>query len=168
MASDDLSMISTSVLMDDLAKHRRYASTLRASMGTEAYDHRDMFLVAALCRRGIDPDKAAAGPVPVRPTLRLRPLADHVVVLPTEAEAVTEGGIIVPDTAKEKPMQGEVLAVGPGRIEPGIGTILPTVEKGQVVLFGRYAGTAVTLDGLACLILREEEILGILAPPVPA
>ena len=99
------------------------------------------------------------------PPCRLQPLADHVVVLPQEAESLTEGGLVIPDTAKEKPMQGAVLAVGPGRVEPGIGTVLPAVAVGQTVLFGRYAGTEVVLDDVRILILREEDCLGIVTPP---
>lgn len=95
---------------------------------------------------------------------RLKPLADHVVIRPAAAKATTDGGLVIPDSAKEIPMQGEVLAVGPGRIDPGIGTVLPAVNVGDAVLFGRYAGVEVTLDGEDVRIMREEDILGILAP----
>jgi chaperonin GroES len=105
---------------------------------------------------------------PAKVTCRLRPLADHVVVLPEEAETVTDGGIIVPDTAKETPVQGTVLAVGPGRTEPGVGTVLPAVAVGDVVLFGRYSGLKVPLDGVEVLIMREEDVLGVLAPKADA
>lgn len=98
------------------------------------------------------------------PGCRLQPLADHVVIRPAEAKATTEGGLHIPETAKEVPMRGAVLAVGPGRIEPGIGTVVPAVAVGQDVLFGRYAGVEVTLDGEELRIMREEDILGILAP----
>lgn len=98
------------------------------------------------------------------PACRLRPLADHVVIRPAAAKAETEGGIVIPDSAKEVPMRGEVLAVGPGRIEPGVGTVLPAVTIGDDVLFGRYAGVEVQLDGEDVRIMREEDILGVLAP----
>lgn len=95
---------------------------------------------------------------------RLKPLADHVVIRPADPKAMTEGGIVIPDSAKEVPMRGEVLAVGPGRIEPGVGTVLPSVKVGDEVLFGRYAGVEVTLDGEEVRIMREEDVLGILMP----
>lgn len=98
------------------------------------------------------------------PPCRLRPLADHVVIRPADPKAVSEGGILIPDSAKEVPMRGEVLAVGPGRIEPGVGTVLPAVAVGDAVLFGRYAGVEVQLDGEDVRIMREEDILGVLIP----
>jgi len=97
---------------------------------------------------------------------RLRPLSDHVVVLPDTPDAISAGGIVIPESAKEKPAQGTVLAVGPGRIEPGIGTVVPSVQVGDVVLFGRYSGVSMTLDDVAVLVMREEDVLGVLAPPI--
>jgi len=91
---------------------------------------------------------------------KLTPLADRVVVRPQEAEEVTSGGLIIPDTAKEKPQKGTVLAVGPGKVENGT-KIDMTVKKGDIVLYGKYAGTEVTLDGEDVLIMRESDILGI-------
>jgi chaperonin GroES len=91
----------------------------------------------------------------------IQPLSDYVVVRPETPEEMTKGGLHIPDSAKERPMQGEVLAVGPGRIEPGIGTVLPSVAVGNTVLFGRFAGTEVLLKDVRVLILREEDILGI-------
>lgn len=98
------------------------------------------------------------------PPFRLRPLADHVVIRPATPKERTEGGIIIPDNAQEVPMRGTVLAVGPGRTEPGVGTITPAVTVGDDVLFGRYAGVEVALDGEAVRIMREEDCLGVLAP----
>ena len=91
---------------------------------------------------------------------KLTPLADRVVVRPQEAEEVTSGGLIIPDTAKEKPQKGTVLAVGPGKVENGT-KIDMTVKKGDTVLYGKYSGTEVTLDGEDVLIMRESDILGI-------
>jgi chaperonin GroES len=160
--ADDLDKLTTGALLDDLGKHRRYREQLIASTGLATWNSRDQGLWQALQARGVDPSDTVP-PIQERAPLRLQPLHDHVVVLPTEAEAVTAGGILVPDTAKEKPMQGEVLAVGPGRHEQGQ-TVLMTVTPGETVLFGRYAGTEVHLDGLRVLILREEDVLGILTP----
>lgn len=95
---------------------------------------------------------------------RLRPLADHVVLRPAAPKAVSDGGIVIPDVAHEVPMRGEVLAVGPGRVEPQIGTVVPAVAVGDEVLFGRYAGVQVQLDGEDVRIMREEDILGVLTP----
>ncbi|MEO5346125.1 MAG: co-chaperone GroES [Magnetococcus sp. YQC-9] len=93
---------------------------------------------------------------------KLRPLHDRVVVKRTEEEKKTAGGIIIPDTAKEKPIQGEVLAVGKGAILEN-GTIRPMdVKVGDIVLFAKYAGTEVKLDGEELLIMRETDIMGIL------
>src|ERR1700760_3688071 len=93
-----------------------------------------------------------------------RPLHDRVVVRRVEAEEKTAGGIIIPDTAKEKPMEGEVVAVGPGaRGEDG--KIQPLdVKAGDRVLFGKWSGTEVKLDGQDLLIMKESDILGVLEP----
>ena len=95
--------------------------------------------------------------------MNFRPLHDRVLVRRVEAEEQTAGGIIIPETAKEKPMQGEILAVGPGaRNEDG--DLVPMgVEVGQRVLFGKWSGTEVKLDGEDLLIMKESDILGILA-----
>ncbi len=93
--------------------------------------------------------------------MNLRPLNDRVVVKRMEEEQKTAGGIIIPDTAKEKPIQGEVLAVGNGRImEDGTKRALD-VKQGDRVLFGKYAGTEITLGGQEVLIMREDDILAI-------
>ena len=94
--------------------------------------------------------------------MKFRPLHDRVVVKRVEEEQKTKGGIIIPDTAKEKPMQGEVLAVGPGaRNEKGELTPL-SVQAGDRVLFGKWSGTEVKLDGDELLIMKESDIMGVL------
>ena len=92
----------------------------------------------------------------------IQPLADRVLVKRTEEEQQTRGGIIVPDTAKEKPVQGKIVAVGPGRVSDSGERVAPEVKKGDVVLYGKYAGTEVTVEGKDLLILRESDILAIL------
>lgn len=92
---------------------------------------------------------------------KIRPLQDRVIVRRLEEEGKTEGGIIIPDTAKEKPMEGKVVAVGKGKVLEG-GKVVPLdVKKGDRILFSKYAGTEVRLDGEEHLIMREEDILGI-------
>lgn len=94
--------------------------------------------------------------------MKFRPLHDRVVVEPLEQEEKTSGGIIIPDTAKDKPMQGQVTAAGPGaRGDDGKLTPLD-VKKGDVVLYGKWSGTEVKLDGKTLLIMRETDIMGIL------
>lgn len=89
----------------------------------------------------------------------IRPLDDRVVIEPMEAEEKTPGGIVLPDTAKEKPMKGKVIAVGDGKmLESGKRAEL-LVKKGDKVLYGKYAGTEVTLDGKEYLVMRESDIL---------
>ena len=94
--------------------------------------------------------------------MKFRPLHDRVVVEPLEEEEKTAGGIIIPDTAKEKPMQGKVLAVGNGaRSDDGKVTALD-VKKGDKVLYGKWSGTEVKLDGKTMLIMRESDIMGVM------
>ncbi len=94
--------------------------------------------------------------------MNIRPLRDRVVVKRLEEQEQRVGGIIIPDTAKEKPQQGKVMAVGNGRINEE-GKVLPLdVKAGDTVLFGKYAGTEIKLDGEEYLIIREEEILGVI------
>ena len=91
----------------------------------------------------------------------LRPLGDRVVIKPLGRETVTKSGIVLPDTAKEKPQEGEIVAVGPGKVlDNGIRTILE-VKIGQRVLFAKYSGTEVKVEDEEYLILRESDILGI-------
>jgi len=94
--------------------------------------------------------------------MKIRPLQDRVIVKRVDEEEKTSGGIIIPDTAKEKPMEGEVVAVGGGKILDN-GTKVPMdVKAGDRVLFGKYAGTEVKIDGVEHLIMREDDILGII------
>ncbi len=93
--------------------------------------------------------------------IKIRPLQDRVIVRRLEEEEKTEGGIIIPDTAKEKPMEGKVVAVGKGKVLED-GKVVPLdVKAGDRVLFSKYAGTEVKLDGEEHLIMREDDILGI-------
>lgn len=94
--------------------------------------------------------------------MKFRPLHDRVVVEPLEEEEKTAGGIIIPDTAKEKPMQGKVLAVGPGARGDDGKVTAPDVKKGDKVLYGKWSGTEVKLDGKTMLIMRESDIMGVL------
>jgi len=93
--------------------------------------------------------------------MNLRPLGDHVVVKPLEAEDKTSGGIILPDTAKEKPTRGEVIAVGHGKVLPNGKRVDPLVKKGDKVIYGRYSGTDVKLDGTEYKIVTESDILAV-------
>ena len=92
---------------------------------------------------------------------RVRPLHDRVIVQRIEEEEKSKGGIIIPDTAKEKPQEGRVVSVGPGKHEDGK-LIPPDVKAGDRILFSKYAGTEIKLDGEEHLIMREEDILGII------
>jgi chaperonin GroES len=95
--------------------------------------------------------------------LKFRPLHDRVVVKRIEADEKTAGGIIIPDTAKEKPMQGEIVAVGPGGRDEN-GKLIPIdVKAGDKVLFGKWSGTEVKLDGDELLIMKESDIMGVIA-----
>lgn len=94
--------------------------------------------------------------------MKFRPLHDRVVVRRVDEEARTAGGIIIPDTAKEKPMQGEIVAVGPGARDEA-GNIVPLdVKVGDQVLFGKWSGTEVKIDGKELLIMKETDIMGII------
>ena len=94
--------------------------------------------------------------------LKLRPLGDRLVVEPIEQEEVTASGIVIPETAKEKPQQGKVLAVGPGKKDENGKRIPMDVKVGEHVLFAKYAGTKVKLNGTEYLILREDDVLAII------
>ena len=94
--------------------------------------------------------------------MKFRPLHDRVVVRRVEEDTKTTGGIIIPDTAKEKPMEGEVIAVGPGARDES-GKIVPLdLKAGDRVLFGKWSGTEVTIDGEELLIMKESDIMGVL------
>jgi len=93
----------------------------------------------------------------VKQTVKVKPLADRVLVEPAEAETKTAGGIIIPDTAKEKPQKGKVVAVGTGKKDEPI-----TVKAGDTVLYGKYSGTEIQIDGKEYLIMRESDIYAII------
>ncbi|MBP1691069.1 MAG: co-chaperone GroES [Bacteroidetes bacterium] len=93
--------------------------------------------------------------------MKIKPLADRVVIKPSPAEEKTKGGIILPDTAKEKPVVGEVVAVGPGKVTDDGKKVAPEVKVGDKVLYGKYSGTEVTVEGEEYLIMREADIFAI-------
>ena len=94
--------------------------------------------------------------------MKFRPLHDRVVVKRVAEEEKTKGGIIIPDTAKEKPMEGEVVAVGPGARDEKGALVAPDVKAGDRILFGKWSGTEIKLDGVEYLIMKESDIMGIL------
>ena len=94
--------------------------------------------------------------------LKLNPLADRVVVRAAEAEETTKGGIILPDTAKEKPVEGTIVAAGPGKVADNGDLVKLSVKVGDKVLYGKYSGTEVTIDGEEYLIMRESDIFAII------
>ena len=93
--------------------------------------------------------------------MKIQPLADRIVVKVLEAKDVTKGGILLPDTAKEKPQEAEVIAVGKGKVCDGK-VIAPEVKVSDRILFGKYSGTEITMDGKEYLILKEEDILAVI------
>jgi len=95
--------------------------------------------------------------------MKIRPLGDRILVKRVEGEEKSKGGIIIPDTAKEKPQEGLVIAVGKGKTADDGKLIAPEVKQGDRILFGKYSGTEVKLDGVEHLIMREDDILGILS-----
>lgn len=94
--------------------------------------------------------------------MKIRPLNDRVLVLRLEGEEKTSGGIIIPDTAKEKPQEGKAVAVGPGKLDEDGKRVSMAVKAGDKILFSKYAGTEVKIDGVEHLIMREDDILGII------
>ena len=94
-------------------------------------------------------------------SLKIQPLGDRVVVKASTRETVTKSGLVLPDTAKEKPQEGEILAVGPGKVLDNGKRTTPEVKVGERVLFARYAGTEIKIDGEEYLILRESDVMGI-------
>jgi chaperonin GroES len=93
--------------------------------------------------------------------MNIKPLADRVVIKPSAAEEKTKGGIILPDTAKEKPVVGEIVAVGPGKVTDDGKKVPPEVKVGDKVLYGKYSGTEVTIEGEQYLIMREADVFAI-------
>ena len=94
--------------------------------------------------------------------MNIKPLSDRVVIKPLEAVEKTEGGIYLPDTAKEKPQQGEIVAVGPGKVADSGQLVKPSVKVGDKVLYGKYSGTEITVEGQEYLFVRESDILAII------
>ena len=93
--------------------------------------------------------------------MRFRPLGDRVVVRRVKEEQKTAGGIIIPETAQEKPQEGEVISVGPGALDDDGKRVTPEVKPGDIVLFGKWSGTEVKIDGEELLIMKESDIMGI-------
>ncbi|MCH8283628.1 MAG: co-chaperone GroES [Chloroflexi bacterium] len=93
---------------------------------------------------------------------KIQPLGDRVVVKATEQDDVSKGGILLPDTAKEKPQEGKVVAVGPGRLDEGGKRVKLEVKKGDRILMGKYAGTEVKIDGIEHIIMREDDVLAVI------
>ncbi|MEY4880384.1 MAG: hypothetical protein RJB62_1853, partial [Pseudomonadota bacterium] len=94
--------------------------------------------------------------------MKFRPLGDRVVVRRVKEEVKTAGGIIIPDTAQEKPQEGEVIAVGPGALDDSGKRVAPDVKAGERVLFGKWSGTEVKIDGEDLLIMKESDIMGVI------
>jgi chaperonin GroES len=94
--------------------------------------------------------------------MKLKPLHDRILVQRIEEEKTTKGGIIIPDTAKEKPAEGKVIAVGAGKIGEDGKRVAPEVKKGDRILFGKYSGTEIKIAGEEYLIMREDDVLGII------
>jgi chaperonin GroES len=94
--------------------------------------------------------------------MKFRPLGDRVVVRRVKEDQKTPGGIIIPETAQEKPQEGEVIAVGPGALDESGKRVVPEVKPGEFVLFGKWSGTEVKVDGEELLIMKESDIMGVL------
>ncbi len=94
--------------------------------------------------------------------MNLKPLGDRVIVKPKEAEEVTKGGIILPDTAKEKPQEGEVVAAGPGRVTDDGKKIAMELKVGDKILYGKYSGTEIKIDDVEYLIMRESDVYAVI------
>ena len=94
--------------------------------------------------------------------MRFRPLGDRVVVRRVKEEQKTAGGIIIPETAQEKPQEGEVISVGPGALDDDGKRVTPEVKPGDIVLFGKWSGTEVKIDGEELLIMKESDVMGVI------
>jgi chaperonin GroES len=130
----------------------KYPGPAVSVRATEA-NSSEVTLVGTSARENLETEEGMA--------LKIRPLHDRILVKRISEEEKTKGGIIIPDTAKEKPQEGKVVAVGPGRVEDGK-TIPVSVKPGDRILFGKYAGTEIKLDGEEHLILREDDVLGVI------
>jgi chaperonin GroES len=93
--------------------------------------------------------------------MKVRPLGDRLLVKRVKEEEKTKGGIIIPDTAKEKPQEGKVMAVGKGKMTEAGKLVTPEVKAGDTILFGKYSGSEITLDGEQHLIMREDDVMGV-------
>ena len=93
--------------------------------------------------------------------MKVQPLADRVLIQPLEEDETTPGGIILPDTAKERPMRGKVIAVGAGKVDEDGKRVAPELKANDVVLYGKYSGTEIKMDGVEYLIMRESDVLAI-------
>jgi chaperonin GroES len=100
--------------------------------------------------------------------MKFRPLGDRVVVRRVQEEQKTSGGIIIPDTAQEKPQEGEIVSVGPGALDENGKRVAPEVKAGDFVLFGKWSGTEVKIDGEELLIMKESDIMGVIEGRKPA
>ena len=100
--------------------------------------------------------------------MKFRPLGDRVVVRRVQEDQKTPGGIIIPDTVQEKPQEGEIIAVGPGALDDNGKRVAPEVKAGDIVLFGKWSGTEVKIDGEELLIMKESDIMGIIEGRKPA
>ena len=94
--------------------------------------------------------------------MSVKPLEDRVLIKPLEAESMTDSGLYLPESAKEKPMQGKIVAVGPGKLLDSGERAKPTVKKGDTVVFGKYAGTEIEIKKVSHMIMRESELLGLI------
>ncbi|MGB5994510.1 MAG: co-chaperone GroES [Candidatus Deferrimicrobiaceae bacterium] len=94
--------------------------------------------------------------------MKVRPLQDRILIKRVEEEGKSKGGIIIPDTAKEKPQEGQVVAVGPGKVTDTGTRVAPDVKAGDRILFGKYSGTEIKIEGEEHLILREEDVLAVI------
>ena len=94
--------------------------------------------------------------------MKFRPLGDRVVVRRVQEEQKTSGGIIIPETAQEKPQEGEIVSVGPGALDENGKRVAPEVKAGDLVLFGKWSGTEVKIDGQELLIMKESDIMGVI------
>lgn len=94
--------------------------------------------------------------------MNIKPLEDRIIIRPLEAEDKTAGGIIIPDNAREKPQKGEVMAVGPGKVSDEAALIEMKLKAGDKVLYGKYTGTEIKIEGEECLIMRESDVLAII------
>jgi len=94
--------------------------------------------------------------------MKVRPLQDRILIKRVEEENKTKGGIIIPDSAKEKPQEGLVVSVGPGKVTDSGNRVVPEVKAGDKILFGKYSGTDIKIDGVEHLILREDDVLAVI------